>query len=108
LGKRRALLTGDAEKPIEADLLSRCNLQPVTLLKVGHHGSKTSTSQEFLNTLKPQFAFISDGYLNQFHHPNPDVVQRLEEEHAMVLRTDQHGLATFLTNGDRVEVSWYR
>jgi competence protein ComEC len=108
LGKRRALLTGDVERPIEADLLSRCNLQPVTLLKVAHHGSKTSTSPEFLAAVKPEFAFISAGYLNQFRHPHPDVVQRLEDEHAMVLRTDQHGLATFLTDGERVEVSWYR
>jgi competence protein ComEC len=108
LGKRRALLTGDAERPIEADLLSRCNLQPVTLLKVAHHGSKTSTSAELLAALKPQFAFISAGYLNQFRHPHPDVVQRLEDEHALVLRTDQHGLATFLTDGERVDVSWYR
>jgi competence protein ComEC len=108
MGKRRALLTGDAEKPVEQDLLSRCNLQPVTLLKVGHHGSKTSTSAEFLGALKPQFAFISDGYLNQFRHPHPDVLQRLQDEHAMVLRTDEHGLATFLTDGDRVEVSWHQ
>jgi competence protein ComEC len=108
LGKRRVLLTGDAERPIESDLLKRCNLQPVTLLKVGHHGSRTSTSEEFLAALKPQFAFISDGYLNQFHHPHPDVLKRLEAEHAMVLRTDRQGLATFLTDGDRVEVSSYR
>lgn len=108
LGKRRALLTGDAERPIEADLLSRCSLQPVTLLKVAHHGSKTSTSAEFLAAIKPQFAFISAGYLNQFRHPHPDVIERLEDEHALVLRTDQHGLATFLTDGERVEVNWYR
>jgi competence protein ComEC len=70
--------------------------------------SRTSTSEEFLAALKPQFAFISDGYLNQFHHPHPDVLKRLEAEHAMVLRTDRQGLATFLTDGDRVEVSSYR
>lgn len=108
MGKRRVLLTGDAERPVEADLLNRCALQPITLLKVGHHGSKTSTSADFLAALKPQFAFISDGYLNQFRHPHPDVLQRLADEHAMVLRTDQNGLATFFTDGERVEVNWYR
>ena len=108
LGKRRVLLTGDAERPAEWDILSRCALSPVTLLKVGHHGSRTSSSPEFLAALKPQFAFISDGYLNQFHHPHPDVLQRLEDHHAMVFRTDRQGLSTFLTDGNQVEVSSYR
>ncbi|MFZ0590681.1 MAG: ComEC/Rec2 family competence protein [Bryobacteraceae bacterium] len=108
MGKRSVLLTGDAEQPIEAELLARCNLKPVTLLKVGHHGSRTSTSEPFLEALKPEFAFISAGYLNQFHHPHPVVLQRLSDEHAMVFRTDRQGLSTFLTDGQKVEVSGFR
>jgi competence protein ComEC len=80
----------------------------VTLLKVGHHGSRTSSSEEFLEAVKPQFALISAGYLNQFHHPHRDVLSRLAERHTMVLRTDQHGLLTFRTDGRRVEVQTYR
>lgn len=104
MGRRSALLTGDAEKQIEAEMLERCNLRPVTLLKVGHHGSKTSTTQPFLDALRPTFGFISAGYLNQFHHPSPTVVERLDAEHTMVFRTDQQGLSSFLTNGNAVEV----
>ncbi len=108
LGRRRVLLTGDAEKAVEAELVASCKLKPVTLLKVGHHGSRTSSSVDFLNAIKPQFAFISAGYLNQFHHPHPEVLKNLAEQHTMVLRTDHQGLSTFLTDGDRVEVSSFR
>ena len=107
-GRRSILLTGDAERPVENDLASSGLLHPVTLLKVGHHGSKTSSSEEFLGLLQPQFAFISDGYMNQFHHPNPTVLERLAEHHVMVFRTDQRGLSTFLTDGDKVEVTTFR
>ena len=107
-GSRSVLLTGDAERAIEQQLVSGGQLGPVTLLKVGHHGSRTSSSEEFLEAVRPQFALISAGYLNQFHHPHPDVLSRLAERHTMVLRTDQHGLLTFRTDGRRVEVQTYR
>jgi competence protein ComEC len=107
-GRRSILLTGDAEKPIEYDLVANAQLHPVTLLKVGHHGSRTSSSEELLNQIAPQFAIISDGYKNQFHHPHPDVLARLAEHHTAVFRTDQRGLITFRTDGDRVEIETYR
>jgi competence protein ComEC len=107
-GTRRVLLTGDAERPIESELAAAGLLRPVTLLKVGHHGSKTSSSEEFLDLVKPQFAVISDGYLNSFHHPNPSVLERLREHHAAILRTDQRGLITFRTDGKRVELDTFR
>ena len=99
------LLTGDAERAVEADLVNSGELRPITLLKVGHHGSKTSSTEEFLNATTPQFAFISDGYKNQFHHPHPIVLQRLAEHNVKIFRTDERGLATFLTDGDKVELS---
>jgi competence protein ComEC len=108
MGCRRVLLTGDAERPIEDELLQRGGLEAVTLLKVGHHGSKTSSSEEFLNTLKPQFALISAGYLNQFRHPHPEVLHRLADHHVMVFRTDRQGTSSFFTDGNRVEVRSYR
>lgn len=104
-GKRSVILTGDAERPVEDDLVNAAALQPVTLLKVGHHGSRTSSSEEFLAAVAPQYAFISDGYQNQFHHPHPVVLQRLADHHVAVYRTDQHGLLTFRTDGDRVEIT---
>ncbi len=107
-GSRRVLLTGDAERAVEADLVNSGELRPVTLLKVGHHGSKTSSTEEFLNATTPQFAFISDGYKNQFHHPHPTVLQRLTEHNVKIFRTDERGLATFMTDGDKVEVSSFR
>jgi competence protein ComEC len=102
--KRSVLLTGDAERPIENDMLADGELHPVTLLKVGHHGSKTSSSEEFLSQVSPKFALISDGYKNQFHHPNAEVLERLAQHHVIVFRTDQRGLITFRTDGDKVEL----
>ena len=107
-GIRRVLLTGDAEKAVEEDMLSSGQLHPVTLLKVGHHGSRTSSSEAFLDQLQPQFAFISDGYLNQFHHPHHEVLERLAEHHTAIFRTDQRGLTTFLTDGHKVQIETYR
>ncbi len=104
-GKRSVLLTGDAEKPVEEDMVNSGELHPVTLLKVGHHGSRTSSSEQFLDLINPQFAFISDGYMNQFHHPHQIVLDRLEAHHAGVYRTDERGLISFRTDGDKVEVS---
>lgn len=107
-GSRRVLLTGDAERPVEDDMLLSGQLHPVTLLKVGHHGSKTSSSEAFLDQVQPQFAFISDGYMNQFHHPHREVLERLVEHHTAVFRTDQRGLSTFLTDGNNVQIETYR
>jgi competence protein ComEC len=106
-GKRSILLTGDAERPIEDDMVNSGQLRNVTLLKVGHHGSKTSSSEEFLSQVSPEFAFISDGYKNQFHHPHPTVLERLAQHHAAVYRTDERGLTTFLTDGDKVEIKTF-
>jgi len=102
-GRRSFLLTGDAERAAEDNMLESGELRPVTLLKVGHHGSKTSSSEEFLSQIAPRFAIISDGYKNQFHHPHPTVLSRLAQHSAIILRTDRQGLISFRTNGDKVE-----
>ena len=107
-GSRSILLTGDAERPIENDMIASAGLRPVTLLKVGHHGSRTSSSEAFLDEVKPQFAFISDGYKNQFHHPHPDVLARLAEHHIETFRTDERGLLTFRTDGEHVTLTTFR
>ena len=64
------------------------------VLKVGHHGSKTSTIQPFLDAVSPSIAVISDGFENSFGHPHKDVLARLQDRHSAILRTDLDGLIT--------------
>ncbi len=103
-GKHSFLLTGDMEKPMEAQLLAAGKLTHIDVLKVGHHGSKTSSTEEFLEAVQPTYAVISDGFENSFHHPHPDVMARLRAHHAEVLRTDLEGLITIRSDGKRLEV----
>ncbi len=101
-GVRSFLLTGDMERPMEARLLSDGRLLRADILKVGHHGSKTSTIQPFLDAVSPSVAIISDGYDNSFGHPHKDVVTRLAIQHSAVLRTDFDGLVSIFTDGKRI------
>lgn len=90
---RRALLTGDIESWAEHRLLSCCEKDlRVDVLKVAHHGSRTSSSTPFLEAARPRLALISAGVNNIYHHPAPDVVERIEEHGARVLRTDRSGM----------------
>jgi competence protein ComEC len=105
-GQSSALLEGDAEAPSEHQMVAAsltnpaAQLGPDTLLKVGHHGSRTSTTPDFLALVAPQDAVISVGLHNTFGHPRPEVIQRLHDAHARVFRTDQFGLTTFLLSRD--------
>ncbi len=99
-GKSSALLEGDAERRSEDAMLANNRIAPVTLLKVGHHGSKTSTNPEFLSAVAPKEAVISDGRRNTFGHPRPEILQRLEEAHVKTFRTDRQGATTFLLTPD--------
>ena len=94
--KASVLLEGDAEAPSEAAMLANHRLHPVTLLKVGHHGSHTSTTPEFLAAVSPIDAVISDGQHNTFGHPSPIVIDRLGAAHILTYRTDRLGATTFL------------
>lgn len=108
-GSRSFLLTGDLEKPMEARLLADQLATHADVLKVGHHGSKTSSIQPFLDAVSPSIAIISAGYENSFGHPHPDVLKRLEAEHAAILRTDLDGLVTVSTDGQRLwfnQMAW--
>lgn len=107
-GTRAFLLTGDMEKPMEGRLLADTlgtgvNGLRADVLKVGHHGSKTSTVEPFLEAVSPSIAVISAGYENSFGHPHPNVTERLNAHHTAILRTDLDGLATVLTDGRRLE-----
>ena len=90
------LLEGDAEAPSEAAMLANHRVQPATLLKVGHHGSHTSTTPDFLAAVSPIDAVISDGQHNTFGHPSPIVIDRLAAAHVRTYRTDRLGATTFL------------
>ncbi|NLM06602.1 MAG: DNA internalization-related competence protein ComEC/Rec2 [Tissierellia bacterium] len=83
------LFTGDLEKEDELEILKV--LKPVDVLKVGHHGSDTSSSERFLETTKPRLALISVGRDNEYGHPSQDVVDRLERIGSLILRTDRDG-----------------
>ncbi len=95
-GKASVLLEGDAEARSEDSMLLNQRLAPVTLLKIGHHGSKTSTNPEFLSAVTPQEAVISVGRHNTFGHPRGEVLARLEASHVKTIRTDRAGAETFL------------
>jgi competence protein ComEC len=99
-GSRSFFLTGDMERPMEALLLDQALQSDV--LKVGHHGSKTSTMQPFLDMISPSISLISAGFENSFGHPHKDVLGRLNARHAAVLRTDLDGLITVRTDGRRI------
>jgi len=107
-GQRSLLLTGDMEKSMERGALAGAEPLRADILKVGHHGSNTSSTDPFLDAVAPVFAVISDGFENTFRHPHPLVLKRLEAHHAMVLRTDQDGLITVRTDGRRISVETFR
>ncbi len=100
-GTSSILLEGDAEAPIEQAMLSETGLES-TLLKVGHHGSITSTRPEFLARVGPQWAVISCGLHNRYGHPRQEVLQELEDAHVRTLRTDLNGAACFRLGGRSV------
>jgi competence protein ComEC len=98
-GKASALLEGDAESASEQAMMTRY-LAPVTLLKVGHHGSRTSTTQSFLDALAPREAVVSVGKGNGFGHPRFEIVSRIAASGARLYRTDEFGLTTFRLSRD--------
>jgi competence protein ComEC len=103
-GAHSFLLTGDMERPMEARLLADGRELHADVLKVGHHGSKTSTTQAFLDAVAPSIGIISDGFENSFGHPHRDVVARMADRHSAVLRTDVDGLVTVRTDGHRLSM----
>jgi len=101
-GETAALLEGDAEKRIER-LMSASGEARADLLKVGHHGSATSSSAEFLSAVRPHYAVISAGAHNPFGYPRPEVLTRLEGLRVATFRTDAHGAVSFYLDGRSVE-----
>jgi competence protein ComEC len=98
------LLEGDAEAPIEQGMLAEEGLES-TLLKVGHHGSVTSTGPEFLARVAPQWAVISCGLHNRYGHPREEVLAELQAAHVRTFSTDINGAACFELDGNKVRAS---
>jgi competence protein ComEC len=99
-GRASALLEGDAEAPSEQAMVANGRMAPVTLLKVGHHGSRTSTTPEFFRAAAPKDAVVSVGKGNTFGHPRYEVIERIGEARTRLYRTDEFGLTTFLMGRD--------
>lgn len=88
---KKILLTGDASKKSEEYILNKYNIGKIDVLKIGHHGSKTSTSDELLKELRPSLAIISCGKNNRFNHPHKETIDKLKEYRIKYLRTDISG-----------------
>jgi len=93
------LFTGDAEAPAEMQMLASGHSIRANVLNIGHHGSRTSTTEAFLDAVNPQIAVISLGANNQFGHPHRYVIERLTERGIKILRTDELGTIVISTDG---------
>jgi len=102
------LFTGDVEAEGEGMLMRSGYLRPTTVLKAAHHGSKTSTSPEFLALADPLFVVISVGAGNPFGHPSPEVLTRLADRRARSVRTDQSGTVEIASDGMRLWIKTER
>jgi len=100
-GGTSILLEGDAEAGVEHAMLGGQGLES-TLLKVGHHGSTTSTSSEFLARVAPQWAVISCGLRNRYGHPRQEILEALQAAKVRTFRTDTHGISCFALDGKAV------
>lgn len=106
------LFTGDMTSKMEADVAEAvryCGVDSLSILKVGHHGSKYSSSEEFLASIMPQAAVISCAARNTYGHPHKETLQRLEDVGALVLRTDEGGavIAKIRASGAEMQVYEY-
>jgi competence protein ComEC len=101
-GDTSFLFTGDAEREEEADILEAGYDISATVLKVGHHGSETSTSYPFLREITPKYAVISCGTGNSYGHPHDDTLSKLRDADATLYRTDLQGTITTVSDGNTV------
>ena len=98
-GQVHILLTGDIEKRTEEKLVEEHAPLTADFLKAAHHGSKTSSTEDFISTVAPRMAVVSVGEANPFGHPSESVVERFQQDGVRLLRTDRDGAITALTNG---------
>ena len=109
IGTQHVLLVGDIEKHSEARLLQHhADKLQSTLLVAPHHGSKSSSSQAFVEAVAPRFVIYSTGYRNRFHHPHPEIVKRYSDQGVEAMRSDEDGAILIAINAEGVQVERYR
>ena len=96
------MFMGDASITTEKEILDKYNLPDIDVLKVGHHGSKTSSSKEFINEINPKYSIISVGNNNRYGHPNKEVLDNLDE--SKIYRTDQDGSIMFKIKNNKLKI----
>ena len=96
---------GDASKKTEKEIMEDYDIGKVDILKAGHHGSKTSSSQEFIKEINPKLVLISVGKDNKFNHPNKEVLNILDN--SKIYRTDQDGSIMFKIKNNKLEIETY-
>lgn len=105
-GEMDIIMTGDAEITVEKDVLEKYEDElDAEILKVGHHGSDTSTSDEFLEAIDPEYALISTTINNKYEHPIKSVMQKLEDADIKVYRTDENGTVEVIIKSNDIEFS---
>ena len=105
LYNHKFLFMGDAGTDVEDDLIEKYNLNDIDVLKVGHHGSKTSSSKSFIDKIEPKYSIISVGKNNRYGHPNKEVLNNLADSH--IYRTDQDGSIMFKIKKDNIKIETY-
>ena len=103
-GKNRFLFTGDAEEASEAEMLTNGIDISADVYKVAHHGSRSASTQEFLNAVHPKYAVISCGEGNSYGHPHAEVLNRLRSMGVEVFRTDEQG--SIIASSDGENITW--
>ncbi|HZS07333.1 MAG TPA: ComEC/Rec2 family competence protein [Blastocatellia bacterium] len=106
-GNRTFLLTGDIEREAEERLLAAGDVLHADVLKVAHHGSRTSSTEEFIKSVAPQYAVISVAAPSPFGHPHPEILERLQRSAARVLQTSACGAITISTDGSDLRVGTF-
>lgn len=102
----KILFTGDMEKEVENLLVDWLN--PVDILKVAHHGSKTSSTEDFLNKIRPKYSIISVGRNNFYNHPNQEVIERLLDINSTIYRTDEMGQIKIILGKNDIDIIPYK
>lgn len=105
LGEYKFMFMGDASSITEKDILNKYNLPDINVLKVGHHGSKTSSSKVFINEINPKYSIISVGKNNRYGHPNKEVLNNLEK--SKIFRTDLDGSIMFKIKNNRLKIETF-
>ena len=102
LNNYKFMFMGDAGIEKEKDILERYNISNIDVLKVGHHGSKTSSSKSFINKINPKYSIISVGKNNRYGHPNKEVLNNLD--HSKIYRTDKDGSIMFKIKNNKLKI----